>query len=276
MRLTRSSGSSPLAFLIATAVFLINIPALAQVVLPGNSSAETPLAPTTIIQDTVTPQLPAALEQEARAEIAGLRGIPNDTLHDYWSRGEIRAWMLLHALRVGYKQPSQYTPEEQQIASYFNLWIYQENGEIAQTAFALYNSFSQNPCGFTLPPGIGKDNGRDYLDEDGVTSFCNTPLPPPILGTFAYVPVPPASQFWSWAQTIVLNKHFHDRGTQLLSNYPGNYTPTSGVLDSVGVANGVTYYGPDSYTAAGAVQYVGALREMDEGTAFLRLLTFQK
>jgi hypothetical protein len=208
--LDRSVGVS-----IATVIVLLNAPARAQDV-PGQPLTATPLAPTNIIQATTTPSLslPSSLEQEARSEIAAL-GISNDTFNNYWSGAEILAYMLLRVLDVAYKQPSQYTPEDQQMANYFNIWVYCENHQIATTAFQLYNHFSANPCGFRLPPGVGTNNGQDYLQEDGVTSFCNTPLPFPILGTFVYTPVPPASQFWSWAQAIVLNQHLRTITRQL-------------------------------------------------------------
>jgi sugar lactone lactonase YvrE len=265
MRLNGSSWIARLAFLIATVVVLTNVPVRAQKIVPGEPSSATPLAPTTIIQDTAVPALPPSLEQEARSEIAALRGISDDTFNDYWSRGEILAYMLLRVLQVAYKPPSQYTPEEQEIANYFNVWIYADNVQTVEMATKLYNNFSSNPCGFTLPAGIGTDNGQDYLQEDGVTSFCNTPLPPPILGTFVYTPVPPASQFWSWAQAIVLNQHLNDWGNRLFNPYVNYYDPSGNMTISV------SSYGPGASTAgqAAAVEYFGALQDIDEGTAFL-------
>jgi len=268
MRLT-GSGRFVLAFLIAAALCWSNVPAQAQVILPGNPSTATPLAPTTIIQNTAIPALPPSLEQEARSEIAALRGIPDDTLNDYWSRGEIRAYMLLRALKVGNEQVSQYGPGDAAIASYFNVFVYEENQEIFQTALTLFNNFEKNPCTFRLPGGIGNDNGQDYLNEDGVTTFCNTPPPPPIFGTFVYVPVPPASQFWSWAQAIVINKHLHDWGSELFSNYADLYAPPTGIVEVINAGGGFTTYDPSSLTSAGAAEYVGSLQEMDEGVAFL-------
>ncbi len=260
MRLISTRLIGRLAFFTGAAVSLMNVPAQAQ---PGIPSTATPLAPTTIIQDTAIPALPPSLEQDARSQIAALRGISNDAYNDYWSRGQILAYMLLHVLEVAQKQPSQYTPEDQEIANYFNVWIYAENAQIATLAANLYNSFSSNPCGFSLPQGIGNDNGQDYLQEDGVTSFCTNPIPFPILGTFVYTPVPPASQFWSWAQAMVLNQHLNAWGNRLFNPYANYYDPSGNVSISTSI------YGPSTAGQAAAVEYFGALQSIDEGTAFL-------
>src|SRR4051794_33901606 len=66
---------------------------------------------------------PTPLEQEARAEIADLRGVPNDTQNLYSSRGEIRAYMYLRLLALANTAAASRSTEDQKTVDEFTAEI---------------------------------------------------------------------------------------------------------------------------------------------------------
>lgn len=159
--------------------------------------------PSVIVQNALG--VATGLEQEARQQIAALRGIPDDRLNIFWSRGQIRAYMFLRLLGMAYAAPGSLSPQDQQIADFYAAAINLERVTMARTALDLYDTWEANPCGFQVP--VGDPNA--YLAQPDVAGSLAAPcrLPPnsPACTLGACIPDPPsADEFTAWATGATL------------------------------------------------------------------------
>lgn len=167
-------------------------------------------SPVNTVQDLRALNAVQPLEQEARKHIASLRGVPDDTLNAYWSRGEIRAYMYLRLLQMAYAT-SPLSAQDQATSDYYTAAINSRRTEVATNALTLYNSWRSNPCQFLVPGA----NPRSYLDDQATVDICriqNTVLTC-LLGCDP--PLPSSQQFTAWAVSARLQKDITTWGAQL-------------------------------------------------------------
>lgn len=69
-----------------------------------------------VVQDPSAPT--QELEAAAKAQVASLRGIPNDTLNDFWSRGEVLADMYLRLLGMA-NSSTTLSAQDQAVVNYY-------------------------------------------------------------------------------------------------------------------------------------------------------------
>jgi len=149
--------------------------------------------PLEILQGSNTNPITASLEAEARQKIAALRGISDDFVNLYWSRGEIRAYMFLRLLQMANAPAGSLSDQEQAVVDYFTKLINDRRILVAQTAVDLYQQWNSNPCSFHIPVGDPNAyiNKWQYLCGSQVGSFV------------AYPDVPSADEFRAWAEGLV-------------------------------------------------------------------------
>ena len=94
-----------------------------------------------------------AWETNAEAQVAALRGVPDDLRNQLWSRGEIEADMFTQLVNMaGESNPS---TSDQNVLNWF-AGQYQANQEaLANEAVDLYNQWAGDPCAFKLPLATG-------------------------------------------------------------------------------------------------------------------------
>ncbi|HEX2736038.1 MAG TPA: MBG domain-containing protein [Polyangiaceae bacterium] len=202
-------------------------------------------SPDHVIQDHDARAAAAVIEQEAIAEIAELRGIANDQVNLYWSRGEIRANMYLRLLQIA-KATSPST-EEQDVAEYYAEAIGEERIAVAHRALELYAAWQGDPCSFDVPVG----DPAQYRDERETKSACDLPPNSQLCLYGDCIPPPPsAERFLAWAALDVLQDDVDTWGASL----------TAG-----------TYTGLTQSEAADAValEYQASFGGLAEGVAFL-------
>lgn len=184
-------------------------------------------APTAIVQDfyqTAT----QPLEDGAKAAIASLRGIPNDTLNDFWSRGEIRAYMYLRILGMA-NSTTPLSSQDQAVVNYYTNAVNNERLTIASEAMNLYIQWNNDPCGFQVP--VGPDP-NSYIESEMGTLLDPGPcaLPPnspACLNGGCIPPPPPASQFTDWATGVVFKNDIDGWGQLLYSESGVTFQPTT-------------------------------------------------
>ena len=121
----------------------------------GGASSAT-CGPQTLIQDANNYHTLQPLEQNAEQQIASLRGIANDTTNVYFSRGEIRADMLLNLTNevnsCGSSLSTCQSASDQGTVQYYASAVKQERVDIATLAYELDNGPSGNvDQSFCLP-----------------------------------------------------------------------------------------------------------------------------
>jgi MBG domain (YGX type) len=210
-----------------------------------------------IVQDPNAPT--QALEEEAKANIASLRVIPNDTLNDFWSRGQILAYMYLRVL--GMANSSTLSSQDQSVVNYYTNAINTERVNIANEALSLYNQWQGNPCGFQVPVG----DPNVYINEQfgtilspGPCALAQIPNSPACLFGGCIPPPPSAQEFTDWATGVILEGQVNGWGQLLYSEsgvvFPSTTTPSATPLQVAqliaqveydrsfaGVAEGVEY-----------------------------------
>ncbi len=154
-----------------------------------------------IVQDPFAPT--QNLEQEAKTDVASFRGISNDTLNDFWSRGEILAYMYLRILGMA-NSTTTLSSQDQQVVDYYTRAVNTERTRVATTAIGLYNLWDANRCGFKVPVG----DPNSYIAEQTGTILnpgpCGLPPNSPACLTGGCIPPPPSSaQFTDWATGVV-------------------------------------------------------------------------
>ena len=131
--------------------------------------------PDNILQDPDAQAAVRPLELEARQHIAALRGVPDDKLNVYWSRGEIRAYMYLRLLQMANSQ-SALSPDDQAAVDYYTNAIKQDRIKVANTALSLYATWLASPCTFQVPVG----DPESYLQEPATAAACSIPPNSPV------------------------------------------------------------------------------------------------
>src|SRR4051794_26710137 len=135
---------------------------------------------------------PTPLEQEGRAEIAELRGIPNDTQNLYSSRGEIRAYMYLRLLALANTAPASRSTEDQATVDEFTREINTERITTAKAAKDLYDVWAQDPCSFQVPVGDPNASHDEPEVGSGLPAPCTPPPNTPACPLGSCVPAPPS------------------------------------------------------------------------------------
>ena len=171
------------------------------------------LTPDNIVQDPAASAAVLPLEQKARKSIADLRGVPDDKLNVYWSRGEIRAYMYLLLLSMA-NSTDPLSPEDQAVADYYTGTINKDRQDVANKALELYSTWQNSPCTFQVPVG----DANSYLSEPATKDACNLPPNSPACPLGACIPPPPsASQFTSWAVGSLLQEEINTWGASLVA-----------------------------------------------------------
>ena len=165
------------------------------------------------------------LQQEAQQQIAALRGIADDRLNIYWSRGQIRAYMFLRLLGMAFAQPGTLPPQDQLVVDHYTHVINHERIAMARTALDLYNAWNANKCGFLVP--VGDPNA--YLAQTDVAGSiaapCNLPPNSPACLLGACIPDPPrAEEFTAWATGVRLQSQIRGWATGLQQESGGALT----------------------------------------------------
>jgi hypothetical protein len=167
--------------------------------------------PDNIVQDPVGAVAEQPLEQEARQHIAALRGVPDDKLNVYWSRGEIRAYMYLRILQIANSTSA--TSAEGAAVDYYTRVMNQERQDVANNALALYNTWLSSPCSFQVPVG----DPNSYLNKSATADACllRSITPGCLLGA-CNPPPPSASEFTDWAVGSHLQGEINAWGASLV------------------------------------------------------------
>lgn len=190
---------------------------------PGSCTLSLTLCQATLIVQDPYETATQNLEQEAKAQIASLRNIPNDTLNDFWSRGEILAYMYLRILGMA-NSTTALTTSDQAVANYYTNLINTQRANIANEAITLYNQWNANPCGFQVPVG----NPNAYLNG-AAGALCAQIQNDPNICILSGVctPDPPTSaQFTEWATGVILQGNVQGWG-QLLYSESGILFPAT-------------------------------------------------
>jgi len=202
--------------------------------------------PDNILQDPDAQAAVRPLELEARQHIAALRGVPDDKLNVYWSRGEIRAYMYLRLLQMANSQ-SALSPDDQAAVDYYTNAIKQDRIKVANTALSLYATWLASPCTFQVPVG----DPESYLQEPATAAACSIPPNSPVCLLGQCIPPPPsAEEFTQWAVGQELKKEIKTWGASLVA---GPYI-------------GLTQ---DQAEPAASLEYDSSIAGAAEGTAYL-------
>jgi hypothetical protein len=201
------------------------------------------VTPDRIVQDPKGQAALQPLELEARQHIAALRGVPDDKLNVYWSRGEIRAYMYLRILQM-VDSPT-FSEEDGAVVDFYTATINQDRKDAANKALALYSTWLSSPCTFQVPVG----DPKSYLEEPATVAACLPSNNPACLLGECIPPAPSASQFTNWAVGSLLQEEINTWGTSLVEGpYIGLSTTDAGPAaafeyDSsfAGVAEGMAY-----------------------------------
>ena len=140
-------------------------------------------APGDIVQNA-PPTSVVALEQEAETAIAGLRGITDDTLNRYWSRGEITAYMYLRLLAIANAAAGTVSPQDAKVAQWYADRISRTELLVYTDAVQLFTLWGSNEC--TFAPPVGPPDAYSSLIDKAT---CKLDL----------APVPSTQQFNAWA-----------------------------------------------------------------------------
>jgi hypothetical protein len=243
---------------------------------PQNASCNDSLfvcgAPTAIVQDfNQTATQP--LEQEAKTNIAALRAISNDTLNDFWSRGEIRAYMYLRLLQMANSTTS-LSAQDQAVFNYYTQAVNNQRLTIANQALNLYNQWHASPCGFQVP--VGPDP-NSYIES--VSSTCSLPPNSPACLLGQCVPAPPsADQFTGWATGMVLQSAINAWGQLLYSESGITFPPETTTVITVNknssgnnstTTNTITQTPLQVAQGTAAYEYDAVFGSIAEGVGFL-------
>jgi FG-GAP repeat len=210
-------------------------PPLIQV--SGFTNGEPPMAP----------QAWGAIEQQAEATVADLRGVPADRRNRFWARPEIDALMYLRLIGIVEKKAAgtTLTTDEQDALTELTKRYNDYEKEVAQTARNLFSNWLLSPCNFQVPVGDPNSYIEKYIDPASDT-LC---VPTHFRGMFTGAPPPPsADQFTEWARDLVSGEHRRD----LISLY-GKQVPGT----------------PEEKDALLALDYQNTLDGMQQGLSFL-------
>ena len=238
--------------------------------------------PATVIQDSASYSTVQPLEQDAEQEIASLRGIPNDTTNVYFSRGEIRAAMLLNLLAkvktCGQSSSTCASASDLGIVHYFADAVKQQRVDVALLVDDLYEgpadsngthhkdtsfcvpgttscgwyAWQHNPCSFLVPlgseaiengPNASDSEQREYLNASGCSAPCINP-------NACSAPQPSFAEFTGWAAAAMLEVQIRDWAEALMAADP-SYTSLASAETQV------------------QNEYIGAITGYREGAAFL-------
>lgn len=215
-----------------------------------------------VVQDPSAPT--QELEAEAKAQVASLRGIPNDTLNDFWSRGEVLADMYLRLLGMA-NSSTALSAQDQAVVNYYTKAINTERVSIATEALDLYSQWQGNPCGFHVPVG----DPNSYINEQfgsllspGPCALAVFDPTSPACALGECIPPPPsAAQFTEWAAGVILKGQIQGWGQLLYSEsgitFPATIKPAYTPLQvAQGIAN--TEYDESFGDTAEGVEYITA------------------
>ena len=176
-------------------------PALASVLAPATASAQVigcrpggnRLIQNYCVDGVVYFEDLQQLENDAVKALLGFHKLPVDDASVVYAlgrvdlRNEVRAYMVEILEGVIRKQPGARTPHEQNLHSWLQALVRQNEIGLYTNAVNEYQRWRTNPCGFTLDPAIASANGLSY---DGAP-FCASPLN----SLFGGPPVPAESYF---------------------------------------------------------------------------------
>ncbi len=127
------------------------------------------------------------LETEARAFVAAVHQVDNDSRVSDWGRDEIRAYILARLLDISKKPAAQRTAQEQTAYDTLQTLVHKSKVRAAQNALDEYNRWHASPCTYGWPdPLTGADS---YYFREGVYGPCVDPN----IGLYTS-PVPPTKE----------------------------------------------------------------------------------
>jgi hypothetical protein len=126
------------------------------------------------------------IESEAKAYVAGIHQIANDSRVTDWARGELRAYIIARLLDIAEKPVAQRTAQEQTAYETLLHLVQQSKIRSAQNAVDEYNRWHQNPCSYSWPAPL--TSAPAYRMRDGVYGPCvdphlgliTSPVPPTV------------------------------------------------------------------------------------------------
>ncbi len=208
-----------------------------------------------------------AWETNAEAQVATLRGVPDDLRNQLWSRGEIEADM--YSQLVNMAEESNPSSSDRAVVSAFSA-KYQANQEaLATEAMDLYTQWNADPCSFQLPVATGyllAPPGYQSTYQSSISNICEQEEYDPYSITLcswsgnSCISTPSAQQFTDWAETYLQEENIVKWGTLLEG-------PAS-VLN----VNGNPNNAPTTATLAqqeALTEYNDAYSDVDEGFSFL-------
>lgn len=204
------------------------------------------VTPDELLQDGDARDKVEPLVLEARQHIASLRGVPDDKINLYWSRGEIRGYMFLRLLEMA-DATTPLSAQDQAVVNYYTGVINADRVAVATKALSLYGTWQASPCTFQVPVG----DPNSYLNDPATKGPCSVPPDSPGCALGACIPAPPsADEFTEWAVSVMLHDDFNTWGERLVAG------PYIGLKSS------------DAKSAA-ALEYDATFGDIAEGAAYL-------